>query len=96
MNNLIKVNGSRITDAGLIAKVIHETTTRVKVEVVHLFFPTHEKRGFSYRVDKDRQEFLRERIIGRTLSFWKTGTRANFEVGGDRVVVDWELLLGDD
>ena len=93
--NLIKVNGSRITDAGIIAKVIHETPTRVKVEVVYLFFPLHKKVGFNYQVDKDRQEFLRGRIIGQTLSFWKTGTRADFEVGGDRVVVNWDLLEGE-
>lgn len=42
---MLKIKGKCITDAGLIAKVVHETKTKIKVEIVDLFFPTHVVKG---------------------------------------------------
>ena len=88
---MLKIKGVTILDAGLIAKVIYETRMVVHVEVVDLFFPVHIKAHGEYRVDKDKRAWLLGRLIGRKLSFWKVGSRANFEVGGDRKVLDWDL-----
>ena len=86
----IKINGELITQAGLIALIIHETPTRVTVEVTALFFPVHATRWGPSQVNADTQEYLRDLIIGQHHVFWKAGTRANFEVGGNRIVVDWD------
>ena len=87
---MLMIKGKTITAAGLIAEVIHETKTRVKVKVVALFFPKHFTKSGTYQVGKDSREWLFERNIGRELEFWKMGTRADFEVGGDRKIIDWE------
>ncbi len=86
----IKVNGEMITHAGIIATVVKETATRAEAVITDVFFPTHHKPHGDFQVGEDRQRFLREWLVGQTRTFWKTGTRANFEVSGNRVVVDWD------
>jgi len=85
--NKIKLKGERITDAGLIVDVESEIKTKFNGKVVKLFFPVHVKSWGEYQVSEDRQEFLKEVIIGQSVSVWKTGTRAGFEVGSNRKVI---------
>jgi len=85
---MVKIKGKRITQAGLIVEIVHETKTRIRVKVIALFFPKHIRlSGPPFQVDRDSREWLFERNIGRTLEFWKTGSRAGFEIGGDREII---------
>ena len=86
----MKVNGKRITDAGLIGEVTHETRAKVRMVITDLFFPRHNKSHGSFQVDPERREHLRNVLIGQEREFWKTGPRAGFEVGGNRFVTEWQ------
>ncbi len=86
---LLKVNGERITDAGLICKVLNETPFRLRTEVIGLFFPRHKKRWGHYQIGADEQAYLRNLIIGQKREFWQWGSRAGYEVGGNRVISNW-------
>ncbi len=88
---MLKIKGELITDAGLLADIIRETPTRVTVKITELYFPIHKNRYESgtYQVNRGTQKYLRQLLIGQKRNFWKTGTRAGFEVGGKRYVEDW-------
>ena len=86
---MLKVKGKLITHAGLILETVSETPTRMKAKVVDVFFPKHFPSGF--QVAGERAEWIKERNMGRVLEFWKKGSRCNFEVGGDREVIDWNF-----
>ena len=92
-DQLIQINGEFITNAGMIGKVIHETPTRVHVEIVDVFFPVHQTRHGEYQIDQDRQDYLRELIVGQKRQYWFSGTRANMEVGGNTCVEDWVYVV---
>lgn len=85
----MKVNGELITEPGLIGDVIHETKAIVTMRITDLYFPMHRKPWRDYQVCKERQEYFREILIGQTRRFWKTGSRAGYEVGGNRFVSEW-------
>jgi hypothetical protein len=91
MPRLLKVNGQLITHAGLICKVLSETPTRFRVEVVGLFFPRHKTRWGFHRIDPAEQAYLRELIIGQKREFWSelSPWRSGYEVGGDYVISNW-------
>jgi hypothetical protein len=89
MTTFLKVNGERITDAGLILRVDSETKTRVRGTVVDVFFPVHETRWGTYQVTGGRADYLREILMGQKREFWSAGTRFGYEVGGMRWVSDW-------
>ena len=83
-NRIIKVIGNQITQAGILVEINHETRTRETGKIVGVYFPVHDTARFGkYQVCKDRQKYLIEHLIGQTRSFWKTGSRAGYEVGGD-------------
>lgn len=86
---LLKVNGERITDAGLICKVLSETPFRFHTEVIGLFFPNHKTRRGRYQVGADEQVYLRKLIIGQKREFWSWGSRVGYEVGGNRCIDNW-------
>lgn len=89
---MLKIKGKTMLDAGLIAKVVSETNAKVQVEIVELFFPIHLVKGDkTFRVGKDRRDWLKDRLVGQTREFWKTGTRMNMEVGGEHQVIDWNF-----
>lgn len=85
----LKVNGEYITDAGIIVKVLDETKTRLRTEIVDVFFPVHETRYGKFQIDGSRAEYLRDLLIGQKREFWKAGTRFGYEVGGNRWIQDW-------
>ena len=85
----MKVNGERITNAGLIVEVINATPTRVRTRIVDVFFPVHKRPYGTYQVDELRQDYLRDVLVGQEREFWKTGSRAGYAIGGNEIVVDW-------
>jgi len=88
---MLKIRGERITQAGLIAEVIKETPSRVTVEIKELFFPKHKTQTGTYQIDQNQHEYLRDLIIGQERVFWTKGTRAGFEIGGNRKIIDWNF-----
>lgn len=89
MTTFLKVNGERITDAGLILRVDGETKTRVRGTVVDVFFPQHQTRWSQFQITGGRAQYLRDLLVGQRREFWSAGTRFGFEVGGQRWVADW-------
>ena len=85
----LKVNGERITDAGLIVRVDSETRTRTRGTVVDVFFPNHKTRWGEFQIAGGRADYLRELLVGQKREFWSGGTRFGYEVGGNRFVADW-------
>lgn len=90
--SLMKVNGEYITDAGLIVRVINETATRIRTEVIDVHFPKHETRYGPYQITGGRADYLRELMVGQKREFWKSGTRSGYEVGGKFWIEDWAYV----
>lgn len=60
-SEMIEIKGKTILDAGLIAEVISETKTRVRVKVLALFFPKHvTKLGFLSGRQRQPRVVIRE------------------------------------
>lgn len=88
VERILEAKGENITQAGLVLKVVGETKTRLRCEVIDLFFPVFDRpNGRTFQVEPERQAFMRERQIGQKREFWKTGSRAGFEVGGNHSLI---------
>lgn len=88
MTKMLKAKGAMITDAGLILKVESETATRIRTEIVGLFFPVHETRTGHFQVSAVQQEWLQDSLVGQKKEFWRAGSRAGMELCGRRQLVD--------
>ena len=83
LKSTFKATPPLITQAGLVLEVVKETKCRVSGRVVDLFFPVHDTARFGkYQISPESQTHLRERLVSHTREFWKTGSRAGYEVGG--------------
>lgn len=84
-----------ITQPGLIGRIIKELPSRITVEITDVFFPVHSKSWGNVQIRKHNQAYSREFFTGQVHIFWKTGTRAGFEVGGNMRLLDdwdWEII----
>ena len=89
MTGFLKVNGERITNAGLIVRVDRETKTRAFGTVVDVFIPVHRKPHGDFQIAGERAKFLRKLLVGQERCFWTSGTRWGHSVGGNEFIVDW-------
>ena len=91
MSYFIRVDGVYVTDAGLICEVLSASGSQIHARVVNVFFPVHFYAGreCNYQVSKQRQNYLRKCLVGKTRAFWCGGTRAGFEVGSKR---EWKPM----
>jgi len=89
MATKLKINAEFITRPGLIVKALSETKTRVRTEVIDVFFPVHQKRWGKFQIEAKDHKHWREFFVGQKREFWKSGSRFGFEVGGTFEVADW-------